>query len=500
MPVPLLCIKEVTKRFAGVCALSGVSLQIRPGEVHALVGENGAGKSTLIKIVTGALLPDTGTIEIQGRPVPHLTPTRARALGIACVYQHPALFPDLNVSENMAIRLEKSAPFRRVRWRAYHERAAALLHNIGAEISPQALVRDLSMPEKQLVEIACAVGANARILLFDEPTASLTQREQNLLFTLIRTLRRQNSGIIYVTHRLDEVFALADRVSVLRDGQRVFTGASAELNESALIQLMVGRELASCSAPVTQKESRPLLSVSDLSCRNAGVRHVSFEIGTGEIFGLAGLVGAGRTELARTLFGLTPADTGAIVMAGRNVSIRSPASAVDCGIAYVPEDRARHGVILDLPVEQNITLAAHRRLFPQGWLRTKLERAIAGDYIRRLDIRPPKSRLPVSALSGGNQQKVALARWLATQPKLLILDEPTQGVDVGAKQQIHELIRQLAEDGVAVLLISSDLPELLALSHRIGVMRAGQLVTILPAHAEPHAIMAAAFGQSREAA
>ena len=500
MTVPLLWIKDVTKRFAGVRALSSVSLEVRPGEVHALVGENGAGKSTLIKVITGALLPDTGTIEIQGRPVPHLTPTRARELGVACVYQHPALFPDLTVGENIALRLEISAPLTRVQWRADHERAAALLRNIGAEFSPRALIRDLSMPEKQLVEIACAVGANARVVLLDEPTASLTQREQHVLFEFVRTLRRQNSGIIYVSHRLDEVFALADRVTVLRDGQRVFTGASAELNESALIQWMVGRDLSPRRTERKPMTPQPILSVTDLTCQNAGVRSVTFGIGAGEIFGLAGLVGAGRTELARTLFGLTPADAGEIVLAGQKVSITSPAGAVTLGIAYVPEDRARHGVILDLSLEQNISLAAHKRLFPYGWLRTKLERAVARDYIRKLDIRPPNSRLQVSALSGGNQQKVALARWLATQPKLLILDEPTQGVDVGAKQQIHDLISRLAREGLAVLLISSDLPELLALSHRIGVMRAGRLVTILPGNSEPHTIMAAAFGQEREAA
>jgi rhamnose transport system ATP-binding protein len=498
MTVPLLRLNKVTKSFAAVRALSEVSFEVFPGEVHALVGENGAGKSTLVRIITGATEPDHGSIEIHGQSMRGLSPARARQLGIACVYQHPALFPDLSVAENLELRLESSAPFRGIAWRALRDKAQAILREIGATISPDSLVRNLSMPEQQLVEIACAVGANARIVVFDEPTASLTTREQHLLFAIIRKLRQGGAGIVYVSHRLEEIFTLTDRVTVLRDGQQVRTCPTSELDEARLIRLMVGRELVQREARQDSTRTETVLSVRDLGCPASGVQSVSFDIRGGEVFGLAGLVGAGRTELARTLFGLTPADRGEIYFGGEKVQVRSPAGAKALGIAYVPEDRVQHGVVLELPIDQNISLASYNRLFPNGWLNGQKELELAADYIRKLDIRAPGPEAPVSALSGGNQQKVALARWLATRPKQLILDEPTQGVDVGAKKEIHKLIDSLAAGGMAVLLISSDLPELLALSNRIGVMRSGRLVAVMPGHCEPHEVMAAAFGQERE--
>jgi rhamnose transport system ATP-binding protein len=512
MPTPLIRLSQIDKSFEGVQALQGVSFELHPAEVHALVGENGAGKSTLVKVITGAVWPDGGKIEIGEHSVTHLAPEQARQLGVACIYQHPALFPDLTVAENIGMRLERPAACHRIDWCRQRILAKELLDRVGATISVVATVGSLSMPNQQLVEIACALGANARVVIMDEPTASLTQREQHLLFRVVQDLRGQGAGIIYVSHRLDEIFALADRVTVLRDGRNVSTSAISKLTEHALIRLMVGRELSreqeharteqaksltptAQLSPTSRVADHNMLILRNVSCAASGVRDINLELREGEILGLAGLVGAGRTELARILFGLTPADAGEIQVCGRPVVLNSPQTAVAHGIAYVPEDRARHGIIPELPVEQNITMAIHHQLFPGGWLRPRVERRVASDYIGALDVRPAAPAVRVASLSGGNQQKVSVARWLATKPGVLILDEPTQGVDVGAKNQLHELIRGLAQKGLAILLISSDLPELLALSDRIGVMRAGRLVSMLPGKTDPHRVMAAAFGQ-----
>ena len=529
---PLLQLKTVAKSFGAVRALKGVSFDLQAGEVHALLGENGAGKSTLIKVITGAHQPDGGTIEIAGQPAHHLTPASAHKLGIACIYQQPALFPDLTVAENIGLRLEPATPARKVNWAERRTRAAQLLRRIGAEISPEAEVRSLSMPEQQLVEIACALGAGARIVIMDEPTASLTQKEVELLFAVVRDLRASGVGVIYISHRLEEIFQLADRVTVLRDGEsvgmreigaRVYDpqqkpiamkpqesletrskptrcgsqSRAPELTESELIRLMVGREVSHIYPPAESEPGEVVLSVKNLGCQSSGVQDVSLEVRAGEILGLAGLVGAGRTELARILFGLTPADTGEIILNGQRVTIHSPQEAVAQGIAYVPEDRRRHGVILEMPIAHNMTMAIHRRVFPGTWLRFGAERQLALDSIRDLDVRTSGPEAPGGSLSGGNQQKVSLARWLATKPKLLILDEPTQGVDVGAKSEIHKIIRRLAKEGLAVLMISSDLPEILGMSDRIAVMRGGTITAMLPAKSDAHDVMAAALGQAK---
>jgi len=497
MDAPLLQLDQITKTFLAVRALRGVSFALQAGEVHALLGENGAGKSTLIKVVTGAHAPDGGSIAVAGERFDHLTPARAHRLGIACIYQQPALFPDLSVAENIALALEPPTPFRRVRWGERRRRARELLDRIGAAIDPNAEVRTLSMPEQQLVEIAKAIGAGARILIMDEPTASLTQTEVDLLLALVRTLRSQGVGIVYISHRLEEIFAVADRVTVLRDGESLGTHAVSAVTEAELIRLMVGREMATIYPPSEAPPGEVALSVRALGCSASGVRGVSFEVRAGEIFGLAGLVGAGRTELARILFGLTPADAGTIEIRGEPVRIRSPREAAGHGLAYVPEDRRRHGVILPMSIGTNISMASHDRLFPGGWLRMGAERALADRFIRDLAVKTPSADLAAGGLSGGNQQKVALARWLATEPRVLILDEPTQGVDIGAKAEIHKIIRGLAARGLAVILISSELPEVLGMSDRIGIMRGGELISILdPKRASAHDVMAAALGQT----
>jgi rhamnose transport system ATP-binding protein len=496
----LLKLLGVTKSFGAVRALKGVSFELQPGEVHALLGENGAGKSTLIKVITGAHTPDGGLLEIGGRAVENLTPERARDLGVACIYQQPALFPDLSVSENIGLRLEKPGAFRRVAWKERQRNATALLRRIGAAIDPEAAVKSLSMPEQQLVEIACALGSGARTVIMDEPTASLTRSEQELLFGVIRELRAAGAGVVYISHRLEEIFALADRVTILRDGESVATRAvrdadgRMQLSEEELIRLMVGRPVAAIYPPSEGVPGGTILELDSVGCAKAGVGGISLHVRAGEILGLAGLVGAGRTELARILFGLTPADSGSIRLENREVRITSPREAVELGIAYVPEDRRRHGVILQMAIAENMTMAVHPRMFPGGVLRFGAERALALAYMESLGIKAYGPDAPGGSLSGGNQQKVALARWLATKPRLLILDEPTQGVDVGAKSEIHRIIRSLAAQGLAVLMISSDLPEILGMSDRIAVLREGRLVqTLSAAEASADAVMAAAL-------
>ena len=515
----LLQLSGVTKSFGAVRALRGVSFDLRAGEVHALLGENGAGKSTLIKVITGAHQPDGGTIELNGQRVAQLTPAAAHRLGIACIYQQPALFPDLSVAENISLRLESMAAWKKVNWMEQRTRAAQLLQRLGAEISPEAEVRSLSMPEQQLVEIACALGAGARIVIMDEPTASLTQKEQHLLFAVVRELRASGVGVIYISHRLEEIFALADRVTVLRDGESVGTRlvrssqgyetltqqpgkdqslvtSTATLTEFELIKLMVGREVSSIFPPAESEPGDVVLSLKNLGCVASGVKNITLDVRAGEVVGLAGLVGAGRTELARVLFGLTPADSGEIMLNGQRITISSPQQAVAHGIAYVPEDRRRHGVILEMPIAHNMTMAIHRHIFPGAWLRFGAERHLAQEFIRDLALKAFGPEAPGGSLSGGNQQKVSLARWLATQPRLLILDEPTQGVDVGAKSEIHKIIRRLAKNGLAVLMISSDLPEVLGMSDRIAVLRGGTITAMLPGKIEAHDVMAAALGQA----
>lgn len=495
MPAAVLELRQLTKSFGGARALRGVDFDLQAGEVHALLGENGAGKSTLIKIVTGAHQPDSGSITVAGKLVSALTPAASHQLGIACIYQQPALFPELTVAENLALRLEPGTSLRKIDWTARRDRARSLLERIGAAISVDAEVRALSMPEQQLVEIACALGAGARIVIMDEPTASLTQKEQHLLFSVVRELRKSGVGVIYISHRLEEIFALADRVTVLRDGESVGTNRVGDMTEASLIRMMVGREMTQIYPPGEAKPGEVALALRGVGCTASGVRDVTFEVRAGEIFGLAGLVGAGRTELARILFGLTPADRGEIFLHGKRVVLLSPQDAVARGIGYVPEDRRRHGVVLEMPIEENITMAIHRRLFPGTWLRFGTERALALDYIRDLAVKCSGPAAPGGSLSGGNQQKVSLARWLATKPKVLILDEPTQGVDVGAKSEIHKIVRRLAADGLAVILISSDLPEVLGMSDRIGVMRGGTLTAVLPGKTDAHDVMSAALGQ-----
>ena len=495
-PGPLLRADSIRKSFDGVRALKSASLTLLAGEVHALIGENGAGKSTLTKVITGAILADGGVLEIDGENVLHNSPGVARELGVAAIYQQPSLFPHLTVAENIALALEGGSGAWRVNWRSRRVRAAELIGSLGATIDPMRLASSLSMAEQQIVEIAKALGAEAKILIMDEPTALLSDREVEPLFELVRKLRRAGVGIIYISHRLEEIGAIADRITVMRDGETIACRDAKTVDRAELIQLMVGRSVAAVFPKREVAIGEVVLEVRDLSYPPAGLRGISFSVRRGEIFGLAGLVGSGRTELARTLFGLTPCGAG-VVVRGEAVRIDSPADAIRLGIGYVPEDRRQHGVILEMAIAKNISLANLAAVSRWGLIDAGKEAELAAGYVSRLRIKAASVMSLAGTLSGGNQQKVALARWLAIEPAILILDEPTQGVDVGSKAEIHEFIVQLAEQGVAIVLISSELPEILGMCDRVGVFHAGTLAGVLSREeATQERIVSLAFGRA----
>lgn len=486
---------DVRKSFGGVRALKGVSLKLFAGEVHALVGENGAGKSTLIKIFTGALQPDGGEVRLHGRAMEHHSPAQARALGIAAIYQQPALFPDLTVAENIGIASGDNGRWRRVNWAARRAHAAKVLEQVGARIRPDTPARDLSMPEQQLVEIAKAVDANARVLILDEPTASLGAADVEHLFRLMAEMRARGTAIIYISHRFEELFRMADQVSVLRDGSSIGTYSMTEVNNAKLIHLMVGRELEAIFPQRGAAPGEAALDVRRLSSKRGGVKNVTLQVRRGEILGLAGLVGSGRTEFAEALFGLAPREEGEVRVHGRPVAIRSLGDAIREGLAYVPEDRRNHGVVLDMSISANMTIAALGRVSANGFICSEEEEKLARSYIQSLGVKTPSADTDVANLSGGNQQKVALARWLITEPKVLVLDEPTQGVDVGAKAEIYHLMEQLTRNGTAILMISSDMNEILGMSDRIAVMSKGEIAGILPREeATPHKVLELTLG------
>ena len=494
----LLQANGISKHFSGVQALKGVSFELHQATVHALVGENGAGKSTLIKIITGAYQADEGTLEVNGNSVAENDPVISRIAGHCRNSSAAGPFPGPDRGREHRFGFGADGVVAAYPLGCAGNEPRELLAKVGSTIHPDAVVQNLTMPEQQLVEIARALGADARILIMDEPTASLSDREVQRLFQVIRDLRGQGVGIIYISHRLDELFQIADRVTVLRDGCVVATRPMAEVDRTDLIRLMVGRQLTAIFPKQQVKLGEVVLQVRDLGCRESGVHGVSFSLRAGEILGLAGLVGAGRTELARILFGLTPADSGEIRLRGQPVVLDSPAHAAVRGIACVPEDRRRHGVILDMAVAPNTSLAVLGLISSLGWIHFAQEKSLAQSFVNQLAIKTPSVDTPVGDLSGGNQQKVALARWLATSQAVLILDEPTQGVDVGAKAEIHRIMAELASQGMAIIMISSELPEILGMSDRIAVMHGGTVTGIMDrVEATQEKVLALALGQGR---
>jgi rhamnose transport system ATP-binding protein len=486
---------SVSKWFGATQALDGVSLDLLPGEVHALVGENGAGKSTVVKILAGLFPPDSGSVVLAGTPTEIRGPAHARTLGIAVVHQEPRLFPDLTVAENVFVGHLPVGRGRTVDWRAVRRSAGRLFDELGVDIDTASPVRGLPMADQQLVEIARALSLDARVLILDEPTASLSAHEAQRLLEITRQARARGVAVLFVNHRLEEVFEIADRVTVLRDGRRVITAPVASLGPRDLIRHMVGRDVT-MFPKVASTPGEVLLEVDDLT-RPGEFEGISFTLRAGEILGLAGLVGAGRTEVARVLFGIERPTRGTIRIKGTAARLGSPDEAVAAGIAYVPEDRHQEGLVLGFSVAANVTLPILRRLFPRWLMRRSAEEGVATTYSDRLGVRPPGVRRIASSLSGGNQQKVVLAKWLATKPRILILDEPTRGIDVAAKAEVHRIIAELAAEGLGILLISSELPEVLAMADRILVLHQGRVAAeLLGGEASEEQVMVAATGQA----
>jgi ABC-type sugar transport system ATPase subunit len=494
----------IDKTFPGVHALDRVGIEVYRGECDALIGENGAGKSTLMKILSGVYQPDAGTTALDGKTVTLNSPREAQELGISIIYQEFNLMPNLTVAENVFIGREpNTGGF--VNRRQMEDDTRALLDALGVSLDPRAIVRDLSVAEQQMVEIAKALSYNAQLVIMDEPTSALTEREVEKLLEIVRALKARGLGVIFITHRLDEIYHICDRVTVLRDGRNVGELPIAEAAPEIIVRLMVGRDIDDLyekTLPVYDLAAAPTLEVRGLS-RTGTVRDaaqivlndVNLTVRSGEIVGLAGLVGSGRTEVARSIFGADHFDRGEILIDGVPITIRTPRDAIRRGIGLVPEDRKLQGLILELAVRENITLPSLSGLVKLGFVQLRQEQSVARRYVDALRIRTPSLEQKVLNLSGGNQQKVVIAKWLALRPKLLILDEPTRGIDIGAKAEVHHLIAELAAQGVAVLMISSELPEILGMSHRVLVMREGRVVADLDrAQATEESIMRFATG------
>jgi rhamnose transport system ATP-binding protein len=487
-------ISNISKRFGATQALSNVDFRLYAGEVHALLGENGAGKSTLIKIMTGIHQADSGEIRLEGQPIKLGSSSDAQSKGIVAIYQEPLVFPDLTVAENIFIGHRQKSPF--VNWRQMQREAESILEKIGVSLDPRSQARGLTLAAQQTVEIAKALSLNAKVLIMDEPTASLSAHEVEQLFKLTRILRDRGVAILFISHRMDEIFEIADRVTVFRDGRNISTAPISEVSHESLIQDMVGRKLEAFFATKQREQGDLLLSARNLS-KTDHFSEINFDLHRGEILGFAGLVGAGRTDVGLALFGVEPADSGEIQINGKSEVIKSPQRAMQLGIAYVTEDRRLLGLTLSMSITANITLPKlPDYLTALGLIKRGEESKTAEDYRKRLAIRTPSIWQEAGKLSGGNQQKVVLSKWLNTNPKLLILDEPTRGIDVGAKAEVHQIINELAEQGMAILLISSDLPEVLAMSDRILVMREGKQMGIFGREeASQELIIGAAMGQ-----
>jgi ABC-type sugar transport system ATPase subunit len=503
---PLLELRAISKRFGGIQSLGDVDFSLRRGEVVALVGENGAGKSTLIKVLAGVHQRDAGEIFFDGQPIEIRSPSDAQRIGVAVIYQEFNLTPNQTVAENVFLHAPPRRPgllgrLGAIDRRARAEAAQTLLRQVGAAIDPNRRVSELSVAQQQLTEIAKALAQDARIIVMDEPTAALPDEEVERLFAIIARLKQRGIAVVFVSHRLDEVRRICDRVVVLRDGRNVGEIDSiAEATDARLISMMVGRSIGNLFPKTNPQVGDVVLSVRGLS-RGKLLKNISFDLRRGEILGFAGLMGAGRTETARCIFGVDRIDAGTIALDGQPITLRSPRDAVSLGIGYVPEDRKQQGLVLGMSVRDNMTLTVLDRLGRNGIVNWGRVTSTAQGYVSSLQLRPPQLDLPAVQLSGGNQQKVVLAKWLALKPRVLILDEPTRGIDVGAKAEVHGLIDRLAHEGIGIILISSELPEVIHMSDRILVMAAGAIVGEVPrAEASQERVLALASLEARGAA
>ena len=494
----MLSARGISKQFAGIEVLSNLDLDLMTGEIHALLGENGAGKSTFAKIIAGVHRPSRGSLTLNGAAVDIANPIVAQKLGITLIHQEPISFPDLSVAENIVLGRQDGGLLSSVPWTDMVSEARRLMDLLGVSIEVTQLMRGLSIADQQMVEIARALASDSRLIIMDEPTAPLTPKEVATLFAIVCRLRDEGRTIIFISHRLEEVQTLCDRVTIFRDGEKVATDTIANLSNDDIIRLMIGRPLKEYMHKQGTKIGDVALRVSNLSSPGK-FSDISLTVRKGEIVGLGGLVGAGRTDVARALFGIAPAATGSIEVNGKPAAITDPSAAIALGLAFVPEDRAQAGIFRTLSVEQNITAAVPARIAPGGVIRRSIEKLLATQSVAKLRIRLATLRQPIGELSGGNQQKAILARWLLTDPSILILDEPTRGIDIGVKAEFYDMIGALAADGRAILLISSELPELLALCDRVLVMSEGRLTADLPRGvATQESIMQAAVPRSAE--
>lgn len=492
-----LHMEGVSKSFPGVRALDDVSLDVRTGEIHALAGENGAGKSTLMKILSGEYSADSGTITLQGQQVSIQGPLMAQELGISIINQELSLIPELSVAQNIYLGREPTKGFSGlIDWQKVNAQAKRYLDKLKLDVEPTTQVMELSIAQQQMVEVAKALSLKANLIIMDEPTSALTEKESKILFDLIRELSNQGIAVIYISHRMEEIMQLAQRVTVFRDGSYIATNKISETSIDEIIRLMVGRKLHQDSPTEASGTNQELLRIENL-CTKTKLKNVSFSLQKGEILGISGLVGAGRTEIARAIFGIDSIDDGAIFIDNRQVKIRAPKDAINAGIGFVPENRKEQGLLLNMTVSDNLTINILGELSRLLLIDRKKALTIAREYIEKLKVKTPSPLERTANLSGGNQQKIVIAKWLTTHPQIMILDEPTRGIDVGAKQEIYSLIQSLAASGIGVIIISSELPEILRLSNRILVMSQGEIAAELaPEEASQDIIMHYATGGS----
>ncbi len=491
---PVLSLRGISKSFPGVKALQGVQLDLYAGQVTALIGENGAGKSTIVKVLTGIYQPEEGTIDIDGTPTRFATAQAAARAGVTAIHQETVLFDELSVAENIWLGHAPRTRLGLIDRRAMRDGAKRLLDSIGATLDPDLRLGDLGIASKHLVAIARALSTDARVVILDEPTAALSHKEIHELYELVETLKAQGKAILFISHKFDEVFRIADRYTVFRDGQFVGEGAMADATEDKLVQMMVGRSVDQIFPPRSHNIGDPVLTVAAYS-HPTEFADINFTLHKGEILGFYGLVGAGRSEVMQALFGITTPSRGAVRIDGQVRVIRSTHEAIAAGIVYVPEDRGRQGAIRGLPIFQNVTLPSLARTGRSGFLRLAEEFHLSRDYTQRLDLRASSLDQELGLLSGGNQQKVVIAKWLATKPRVIILDEPTKGIDIGSKAAVHEFMAELAAEGLAVIMVSSEIPEVLGMSDRVIVMREGRIIDeVTGVRMTPETLVRAAAG------